>query len=203
MRSARVVIALEEPERRLELRSALEALGYRIVGEASDTESAWHLTRRLQPDLTLLETSPEDGASIEAAEAIRTAVEVPVVFVSRCYDAGLLDRAREAGAAGFVMSPFTEATLDVALCMALDRRLERQALQRELVTLKEKLEARKLINRAKAILMEQHGLSEPEAFRRLQVQSMSTATPMKALAEAIILSSQVMDTGRKHGGPTA
>jgi response regulator NasT len=203
MRSARLVIAHEEPGSRLALRSALEALGYRVVGEATDPESAWHLTRRLQPDATLLQASPGEGACFEAAEAIRTAVDVPVVFVSESYDAGLLDRARDVGSVGFLTLPLTDGALDIALCMALDRRAERQALKRELEALKEKLEARKVINRAKAILMEQHGLTEPEAFRRLQVQSMSTATPMKALAEAIILSSQVLDGPRKLRRPTA
>lgn len=195
MRSARLVIGIEEPETRLRLRSILEAMGYRVVAEASDIESAWHLTRRLQPDVTLLEAPPGGEASFEAAEAIRAAVDVPVVFVGERYDAGLLDRARDVGGAGFLTPPLTDSALDIALCMALDRRAERQALRGELEALKEKLEARKVINRAKAILMEQHGLTEPEAFRRLQVQSMTTATPMKALAEAIILSSQVLDGG--------
>ena len=88
--------------------------------------------------------------------------------------------------------------MEVALRMALDRDAERQALQRQLAELREKLEARKLINHAKAILMERHGLTEPEAFHRLQSQSMNTATPMKALAEAIILSARVMEAGPRR-----
>jgi AmiR/NasT family two-component response regulator len=197
MRSARLVIAMESPEAQLRLRSALQSLGYPVVGEAGDAESAWHLARRLQPDLVLLQASAVESAGFEAAEAIRSATDALVLLVSNAYDPAVLDRAREVGTAGLLVEPITEGSLDIALCMALDRRAERQALRRELEVLKEKLEARKLINRAKAILMERHGLSEPEAFRRLQTQSMTTATPMKALAEAVILSSQVLDGDRK------
>jgi AmiR/NasT family two-component response regulator len=201
MRSARVVIGIGEVETRGQLRSALEALGYQVVGEAGDVESAWHLTRRLEPELALLEAPAASSTGFEAAEAIRAGTGALVMFISEAYEPALLDRAREVGAAGFLVAPFDEAALDVALCLALDRRTERQALRRELELMKDRLEARKLINRAKAILMERHGLSEPEAFRRLQTQSMSTATPMKALAEAVILSSQVMD-GIQKRSPT-
>jgi two-component system, response regulator PdtaR len=203
MRSARLVIAMESPEAQLRLRSALQSLGYAVVGEAGDAESAWHLARRLQPELVLLQASTVDSAGFEAAEAIHSATDALVLIVCEAYDAALLDRAREAGAAGLLAEPITEASVDIALAMALDRRAERQALRRELEVMKEKLEARKLINRAKAILMERHGLTEPEAFRRLQTQSMTTATPMKALAEAVILSSQVLDGGRKPHRPAA
>jgi two-component system, response regulator PdtaR len=200
MRPSRVVIALEEPDLCLQIRAALEALGGSVVGEVGDAESGWHMARRLQPDAVFLDASTP---SLEAAEAIRSATEAVVLFVSAVYDRALLDQTRKAGGVGFLVQPVSEAALSVALALALDRRAERQALQCELTELKEKLEARKLINRAKAILMERHGLTEPEAFRRLQVQSMSTATPMKALAEAVILSSQVMAASEKPRRPAA
>jgi response regulator NasT len=198
-----VVIALEAPEARLQIRAALEALDGSVVGEAGDAESAWHMARRLQPDAVFLDTSTTGSAGFEAAEAIRAATEAVVLFVSDQYDPALFDQARATGGTGFLVRPVSEAAVSIALALALDRRSERLALQRELAELKEKLEARKLINRAKAILMERHGLSEPEAFRRLQVQSMSTATPMKTLAEAVILSSQVMAGEEKPRSPTA
>jgi AmiR/NasT family two-component response regulator len=198
MTPARLVIALDPPEARLQLRSMLEALEYQVVGEAGDAD-----TRQLRPDLVLLDAAVSNGESFEAAEAIRRALDLPVLFVSDSGDVALLDRARQAGCAGFLVRPYTTAALEVGLCMALDRHTERQSLRRELELLKEKLEARKLINRAKAILMERHGLTEPEAFRRLQTQSMSTATPMKALAEAVILSSQVLDGEVKRRRPVA
>ena len=201
--SARLVIVHGEADRRLELRAALEELGHQVIGEAGDAESARRLARQLRPDLLLLPTSLGNEDSLAAAEAMRRESDLPVFFLSDSYTPALLERAREAGCAGFLVQPFTQAALDAALWMALDRHAERQALQCELLELKEKLEARKLINRAKAILMDRHGLTEPEAFHRLQSQSMNTATPMKALAEAIILSARVMGEDPKRRRPTA
>jgi response regulator NasT len=198
MTSARLVIALDPPEVRLQMRLMLEALNHQIVAEAGDAATGWRLARHLQSDLLLLDISLDDAKGFERAEGLRTAASPPILFASESAAPALLDRARRAGCAGFLLLPCTAEALEVAVCMALDRHAERAALQRELSLLKEKLEARKLINRAKAILMERHGLSEPEAFRRLQTQSMSTATPMKALAEAIILSSQVLEGEAKR-----
>ncbi len=203
MTTARLIIALEIPEARLQLRARLEAFGHQVIGETGSADGVWRLASRLRPDAVLLEITMGEDDSFEAAEAIRAAVDIPVFFLSKTYDPDLLERARRVGCAGFLVGPFIDVALDIALLMALDRHRERQGLQRELADLKEKLEARKLINRAKAILMERHGLSEPEAFRRLQVQSMSTATPMKALAEAVILSSQVLDGESKRRGTAA
>lgn len=201
--SARLVIVHEEADRRHELRAALEALGHQVIGEAGDAESGRRLVRQLRPDLFLLPPSLGNVDSFTAAAAIRRESGVPVFFLSNSDSRALLERAREAGCAGFLVQPCTQAALDAALWMALDREAERQSLQRELAELKEKLEARKLINRAKAILMERHGLTEPEAFHRLQSQSMNTATPMKALAEAIILSARVMGEDSKRRRPAA
>jgi AmiR/NasT family two-component response regulator len=200
--TARLVIVHASPEQRLAWRALLEALSHQVIGEAGDLESARRLAWQLRPDLVLLPAALGDEDGFAAAEAIRRDAELPVFFLSESADPALLDRARAAGCAGFLAQPFTEAALGIALRMALDRHAEAQALRRELADLKEKLEARKLINRAKAILMERHGLSEPEAFRHLQSQSMNTATPMKALAEAIILSARVMGDDPKRR-PTA
>ena len=202
MISARLVVAVAEPETRRELRAMLEALSHHVVGEAADADSAWRMARRMRPDLVLLSTELGADDSFEAAQAIRAGLDLPVFFLSASYDAPLLDRARAAGCDGFLVRPFTDVALDIALWMALDRHAERRSLRRDLDELKEKLEARKLINRAKAILMERHGLREPEAFHRLQTQSMNTAKPMKALAEAIILSARVLDEDPKGQRPT-
>jgi response regulator NasT len=174
-----------------------------VLGEGGDAETTRRLARQLRPDLVLLPASPEGEESFAAAEAIRSELDLPVFFLSDSFDRTLLDRARQAGCDGFLARPFTDVAFDIAIWMALDRHAERQSLQRDLADLKEKLEARKLINRAKAILMEQHGLSEPEAFHRLQSQSMNTATPMKALAEAIILSARILGDDPKRRRPTA
>jgi two-component system, response regulator PdtaR len=186
----RLVIALGESQDRCRLRAMLDLLGHRVVGEGADAEAAWRLARQHRPDLVVLEAVPGATESFEAGEAIRLALDVPLLFVSGAGDPSLLERARQVGCAGFLVQPFTAAGLGAALQIAMDRHAERLLLQRELAALKEKLEARKLIERAKAILMQQHGLTEPEAFRRLQRQSMATATPMKTLAEALIRASQ-------------
>jgi AmiR/NasT family two-component response regulator len=203
MTSARLVLTHDEPKTRLDLRSMLEASSHQVVAEAGDADTVRQLARHLRPDLVLLPTSLGGGESFAAAEAIRSELDLPVFFLSDSYDPILLERAREVGCAGFLVRPFTSVALDIAVWLALDRHAERRSLQRDLAELKEKLEARKLINRAKAILMERHGLSEPEAFHRLQSQSMNTATPMKALAEAIILSARVMGEDPKRRRPIA
>jgi two-component system, response regulator PdtaR len=201
MISARLVIAHEEAS--VELRPTLESFGHRVVGEAVDAAAARTLARQLRPDLVLLATAPGDEESFEVAEALGLELDLPVFFLSRAYDAILLERATAAGRVGFMVEPFTDVALHIALRMALDRHTERQSLRRDLEEVREKLEARKLINRAKAILMERHGLSEPEAFQRLQTQSMKTATPMKTLAEAIILSARVLGEETKRRRATA
>jgi len=200
---ARLLIVHDEADRRLELRAMVEALSHQVIGDAGDPESARRLARQLRPDLVLLPTSLGGAEGFATAETISREAELPVFILSDSYDPVLLQRAREVGCAGFLVRPFTQTALDVALWMALDHHAERQSLRNELLDLKEKLEARKLINRAKAILMERHGLTEPEAFHRLQSQSMNTATPMKALAEAIILSARVMGEDPKRRRPTA
>jgi response regulator NasT len=203
MTSARLLIVDGDPARRHELRAMLEPDGHQVIGEAVDAETACRLARQLQVDLILLSTSLAGEPGFPIAESIHREMDLPCVFLSDSDDPALFERAREVGCAGYLVRPFTGTALNIALRIALDHHAERQSLRRELAELKEKLEARKLINRAKAILMERHGLSEPEAFHRLQSQSMNTATPMKALAEAIILSARVMGEDPKRRRPTA
>src|ERR1700732_1570119 len=110
--SARLVIGHDEPRARLELRSLLEARSHEVVGEAGDAESMRRLARQLQPDLVLLPPSLGEEESFATAEAIRAELDLPVFFLSETYDPTLLERAREAGCAGFLARPFTDAALE-------------------------------------------------------------------------------------------
>jgi AmiR/NasT family two-component response regulator len=185
----RILIAVADAAAGRRVRDAITDSGHRVMGETSDADAAWRLAQRLRPDLVLLDVGLPDA--FEAAEAIRTALDLPLL----CLGAEPSDfpPAREAGADGFLVAPFTTAALQIALQLALDRHTERVRLRLERDALRDKLEARKLIERAKAILMDRHGISEPEAFRRLQSHSMATATSMRAIAEAVILGTRALE----------
>lgn len=184
----RVLIVDDEAYIRLDLREMLKSLGYEVVGEAADAPSAIELARQVRPDLVLMDIkmTPEmDG--ITAADVLTSEKIAPVVLVSAYSQADLIERAKEAGVAGYVVKPFQEADLLPAIEIARSRYLEAQALAEEIDDLRERLETRKLIERAKGVLMDTHNLREVEAFKRIQRLSMNSRRSMRQVAEAILL----------------
>ncbi|GAA4624902.1 response regulator [Actinoallomurus vinaceus] len=185
----RVVIAEDEALIRLDLKEMLEEDGYDVVGEAGDGETAVRLTTELVPDLTILDVKMPVLDGISAAERIAAGRIAPVVILTAFSQRELVERAREAGAMAYLVKPFTKADLVPAIEMAVSRFQEIKSLEAEVSSLEDRLETRKLVDRAKGLLQSAHGWSEPEAFRWIQKTSMDRRLTMRAVAEAVIAGS--------------
>jgi response regulator NasT len=182
----RVVIAEDEALIRLDLREMLVEEGFQVVGEAADGEQAIELATRLQPDLVICDIKMPKLDGIAAAAHITGERIAPVVMLTAFSQRDLVERARDAGAMAYLVKPFEKRDLLPAIEMATSRFAEIRALESEVSGLRERLEARKLIERAKGALMTKHRLSEPEAFRWIQRAAMDNRTSMRAVAEVVL-----------------
>ena len=180
------MIAEDEALIRLDLKEMLEEDGYVVVGEASDGEAAVKLTESLRPDLVIMDIKMPGLDGISAAERITSDHLAPVVILTAFSQRDLVLRARDAGAMAFLVKPFTKADLVPAIEIAVSRFQEFSALESEVSNLKERLEVRKLLDRAKGILQAERGLTEPEAFRWIQKSSMDRRMTMRAVAEEVL-----------------
>ena len=187
MERTRVIIADDESLVRVDLREALAELGYLVVGEAGDGQSAVNMARELGPDVVVMDIKMPGMDGIEAAQILTQERISPVVLLTAYSQKDLIERAKEAGVVGYLVKPFRETDLSPAIELALARFAEFRALQEEVGNLQEALETRKKVEKAKGILMQKQGMSESEAFRKIQKMSMNTRKPMKEVAEAIIL----------------
>ncbi len=187
MRKVRIIIADDESIIRMDLKEMLTNLGYLVIGEAGDGRSAVNLARELRPDLVIMDIKMPDMDGIEAARILTEEEIAPVILLTAYSQKELIEGAKEAGVVAYLVKPFRESDLAPAIEVALARFREFQNLKKEVGDLKEALETRKLVERAKGILMDTQGLTEAEAFRRIQKMSMNTRKPMKEVAEAIIL----------------
>ncbi len=186
----RVIIADDESIIRMDLREMLANLGYLVVGEVGDGRSAVNLSRELRPDIVIMDIKMPDMDGIEAARILTEEKIAPVLLLTAFSQRDLIERAKEAGVAGYIVKPFRESDLAPAIEVALARFAELATLEKEVGDLQKALETRKLVDRAKGILMDTQGLTEAEAFRRIQKMSMNTRRPMKEVAEAIIIAHQ-------------
>ncbi|MGQ9488054.1 MAG: ANTAR domain-containing response regulator [Armatimonadota bacterium] len=187
----RVLIADDEPIIRLDLKNMLESLGYEVIAEAGDGVSAVEAARTLKPDVAILDIKMPGMDGIDAANLLNSEKIAPAVLLTAFSDLDLINRAKEAGVFAYLVKPFRESDLRPAIEIAISRYKEFLALEEEVTELEDKLETRKLVERAKGILMDQYGLKEQEAFRRIQLQSMNTRKSMKEIAEAIIIAHSV------------
>ncbi len=190
MPQTRIVIAEDDAIPRMDLREMLENLGYEVVGEAADGRAAIGLARDLRPDLVVMDIKMPELDGIAAARILTEERVSPVLLVTAYSDRDLVDSATEAGVLAYVTKPFGEAQLVPAVEVALARFREFRALEKELGDTRSALETRKLVDRAKGVLMDRHGLREDEAFRRIQKLSMDTRKSMREVAEAILLARQ-------------
>ena len=193
MERARVMIADDESIIRMDLREMLTNLGYLVVGEAGDGRSAVNLARELKPDVAIFDIKMPGMDGIEAARILTEEKIAPVVLLTAYSQRDLVERAKEAGVVGYITKPMRESDLTPAIEVAMARFSEFRALEKEVGDLKRTLETRKLVDRAKGILMDTQGLTEAEAFRKIQKMSMNKRRPMKDVAEAIILSHQTRE----------
>jgi AmiR/NasT family two-component response regulator len=185
-RPTTVVIAEDEALIRLDLREMLEEEGYAVVGEAGDGERAVELAQQLRPDLVLLDVRMPLLDGISAAERIVAERIAPVVMVTAYSQREQVERARDAGAMAYVVKPFTIADLLPAIEIARSRFVEMAALADDVADLTERLETRKVVDRAKARLTQRFGLSEPEAFGWIQRTAMDKRTTMREVAQLVL-----------------
>jgi response regulator NasT len=188
---AQVVIADDDPIIRMDLREMLGGMDYEVAGEASDGKSAVELARKLKPDLVIMDIKMPELDGIEAARMLTAEEVAPVLMLTAYSDPDLVQRATQAGVINYLVKPFREAQLGPAIEVTLARFREFAQLRKELGDVKEALEARKVIERAKGVLIDRYGLSEVEAFRRIQKRSMDSRKPMREVAEAILLASEI------------
>jgi two-component system, response regulator PdtaR len=197
----RVVIAEDEALIRLDLKEMLEEEDYEVVGEAGDGETAIKLAVSQRPDLVILDVKMPVLDGLSAAEQIAEQRIAPVVILTAFSQRDLVERARDAGAMAYLVKPFTKADLVPAIEMAASRFQEARALEDEVATLRDRLEARKLLDRAKGVLQSQHGLTEPDAFRWIQKTSMDRRIGMREVAQAVL--DQAMTAGTDDAGGQA
>ncbi len=182
----RVLVAEDEALIRLDLKEMLEEEGYDVVGEAGDGEEAVAMANRLRPDLVILDVKMPKLDGIAAAEQIAGERVAPVVILTAFSQRDLVERAREAGAMAYLVKPFQKKDLVPTIEMATSRFAEIVALEQEVGGLQERLEARKAVERAKGVLMTEHGMTEPEAFRWIQRTAMDRRSTMRAIADAVL-----------------
>lgn len=187
----RVLIADDEPLIRMDLKKMLEDAGYQVVAEAGDGAAALEAARSLKPDVVILDIKMPVMDGIDAAKLISEERIAPVVLLTAYSQGDLIDRAKEAGVYSYMVKPFKQADVVPAIEIALSRWDELLAVDAQARDLEDKLETRKAVDRAKGILMDQYGLKEQEAFRRIQLQSMNTRKSMREIAEAIIIAHNV------------
>jgi two-component system, response regulator PdtaR len=191
MAQTRLVIADDESLIRMNLKETLVGLGYLVVGDAGDGVTAINLARSLRPDLVIMDIKMPKLDGIQAAEVLTQERIAPVLLLTAYNDRELVDRARDAGVIAYLVKPFREADMLPAIEIAIARFHELRALDKQLGDLQEAMETRKIVERAKGLLMETQGLSEAEAFRRIQQLSMNTRKPMKEIAQALLLANQI------------
>jgi response regulator NasT len=182
----RVVIAEDEALIRLDLAEMLRDEGYQVVGEASDGQEAVDLAESLRPDLVIMDVKMPRRDGIDAAAEIAAKRIAPIVILTAFSQRDLVEKARDAGAMAYLVKPFSISDLIPAIEVALSRFAEITELEREVADLGERLETRKLVERAKGLLQARHSMTEPEAFSWMQRAAMDRRTSMKRVAEVVL-----------------
>lgn len=182
----RVIIAEDEALIRLDLAEMLAEEGFDVVGQAVDGEQAVAMATELRPDLVIMDVKMPKKDGIDAAGEIVAEQIAPVVILTAFSQRELIERARDAGAMAYLVKPFSKADLLPAIELAVARYAETAALREEVADISQRLEARKVIDRAKGLLMTHQKMTEPEAFRWIQRTAMDRRTSMQAVASAVL-----------------
>ena len=186
MKPLRIVIADDEAIIRMDLKEMLQEAGHEVVGETANGRRAVAIVRDTRPDLVILDVKMPDMDGVEAARMIAADHLAPVLLLTAFDDAELIQRATEAGVLAYLVKPVSEKSLFPAMEIALSRWRETESLEKELAETRDSLETRKLLDRAKGILMQAHGISEEEAYRRMQRYSMEKRRTLKEVAAAVV-----------------
>lgn len=184
--ATRVVIAEDEAIIRLDLKETLEEEGYEVVGETGRGDEAVDLVRDLEPDLAILDVRMPGLDGLSAAREITQHRKSAVLILTAYSQRDLIEQARDAGALAYLVKPFQRSELIPAVEIALGRHREMQALHDQTLSLEDQLETRKLVDRAKGILMDAHGMAEAQAFDWIQKQAMNTRVKARDVAEQVI-----------------
>ncbi|NDZ93069.1 ANTAR domain-containing response regulator [Streptomyces sp. SID6673] len=182
----RVLVAEDDSLIRMDLIEMLREEGYEVVGEAPNGQVAVELTESLTPDLVIMDVKMPVRDGIDAASEIAQKKLAAVVMLTAFSQRDFIEKARDAGAMAYLVKPFTKADLVPAIEVAVSRYNEVAALEKEVATISDRLETRKLVERAKGLLMEKQSLSEPEAFKWIQRAAMDRRTTMKAVAQVVV-----------------
>ena len=182
----RVIVAEDESLIRIDVVETLRDNGFEVIAEAADGEKAVALAEELKPDLVVMDVKMPLMDGISAAEILTKKKIAPVVLLTAFSQRQLVERASEAGALAYVVKPFTPNDLIPAIDIALGRYAQIEALEEEVADMAERLETRKVLDRAKGILNNTMGLTEPEAFRWIQKASMDRRLTMKEVAQTVI-----------------
>lgn len=181
-----ILLVDDEALIRLDLREMLTDAGHKIVGEAADGQQAVKLARELKPDFVIMDVKMPVMDGLEAATIIGEENIAPVLLLTAYSQRDIVEKATQAGVIAYLVKPVREEQLFPAMEVAFSRFRELQQLNQELLSLKDSLETRKLVDRAKGILMTAHQITEQEAYRKMQQYSMAKRMSLKALAESII-----------------
>lgn len=186
LKKMRVLLADDEALIRLDLREILTDAGHDVIGEAANGQEAVDLARRLKPDFIIMDVKMPVMDGLAAAKIIDQEAIAPVLLLTAYSQQDIVDAARDSGVIAYLVKPIREEQLFPAMEIAASRFAELQELNAELEKLQETLETRKVVEKAKGILMAAHGMNEQEAYRKMQQFSMAKRIPLKALAENII-----------------
>lgn len=181
-----IVIAEDEAIIRLDLREMLEEEGYTVVGEAGRGDQAVELVRDLKPDVVILDVKMPGMDGIEAARRITNDASSAVLMLTAFSQREVIEQARDAGALAYLVKPFQKTDLVPAIELAIARHAETKALVAEVGELTERLEVRKIVDRAKGRLIDAYGLKEADAFAFIQKTAMGGRTTMRAVAESVL-----------------
>ena len=193
----RVLIAEDEALIRLDLSEMLREEGYDVVGEAGDGQEAVELAESLNPDLVIMDVKMPRRDGIDAAAEIAAKRIAPIVVLTAFSQRDLVEKARDAGAMAYLVKPFSASDLIPAIELAMSRFAEITGLEKEVADLSERLETRKLVERAKGLLQAKHAMTEPEAFAWIQRAAMDRRTTMKRVAEVVL---ETLD-GQENAAP--
>tara|TARA_Y100001935_G_scaffold250513_1_gene250795 strand:- start:19 stop:636 length:618 start_codon:yes stop_codon:yes gene_type:complete len=191
----RVVIAEDEAIIRLDLKESLEAEGYEVIGETGRGDEAIDLVRMLEPELVILDIKMPGMNGIDAAKIISDEGLAAVILLTAFSQQDLIQEASNAGVLAYLVKPFQRSDLVPSIELALGRFKEISNLKQETEMLRQSLETRKLVDRAKGLLIDNYGLKESDAYRYLQKKAMEDRTTMKAVAEDILSDTSSVDSG--------
>jgi response regulator NasT len=182
-----ILICDDEPVIRLSLKNKLKDLGFDEIMECGDGEAAVKMALDKLPDIIILDVSMPKMDGITAAQEIRKKLKIPIILATACYDPDTVKRANKIGVAAFLAKPVRDQDLWPAIELAFAHADEIEHLKEQVDDLKEIIESRKVVEKAKGVLMRTHGLSEPDAFRRMQKLAMDKRKSLRQIAEAILL----------------